>query len=262
MPGRVAPLVISACLALLATPSSHSQSKLASNEPSDFPSQETLSYEIEWRLIYAGNARLTFEPVHAGGKTQWETKLEIDSGGLVSKLYKLNDSYEVALEDMFCTTGTHLDATEGKRHRDVKVTYDYSQGKANLVERDMIKNAVSKTSEVEIPGCVTDILGGLYKLRTQRLEPGQNAQTMLSDGKKTVPVRVEAQEREQIKTTMGTFNTIRYEVFAFNGVLYARKAQLHVWLSDDSRAVPVQIQARTGFPVGSITFRLEKDERP
>jgi Protein of unknown function (DUF3108) len=267
MPGRFHPRLICACLAFLAMPSSQSQSKLEVRENPAFPAKEVLSYAVEWRLIYAGDARLTLEPMHVDGesvdgKTRWESKLQVESGGLVSKLFKLEDKYEVAMEEPFCTTATHLDALEGKRHHDVRVTYDYSRGKAKSVERDLVKNVISKTSEADIPRCITDILGGLYKLRTLRLEPGQSTQVMLSDGKKTVSARVEAQEREQLKTMAGTFNTVRYEVFVFNGVLYARKAQLQVWLSDDARALPVQIRARMNFPVGSITFQLAKDESP
>jgi hypothetical protein len=99
------------------------------------------------------------------------------------------------------------------------VNYDHARGKASYVERDLLKNSVFKTGETAIPACVSDIIGGLYKLRSLKLEPGQSTQLAISDGKKSVSARVEAQQREQIKTQGGTFNTIRYEVFVFNGVL-------------------------------------------
>jgi len=258
MPGRLPPRLTCAFVALLAVPSSQSQSKAVTNEIL-FP--ETLTYSVEWRLIYAGDARLTVEPRKWGDKAEWETKLDVESGGLVSKLYKIDDKYQTAMVGQFCTTSTSLEAMEGKRHREVKVTYDYNRGKASYVERDLVKN-MTKTAETEIPACVTDILGALFKLRTLHLEPGQSAQIPVSDGKKAIQARVEAQEREPIKTKMGTFNTIRYEAFVFNGALFARKAQLQVWISDDARSLPVQIRARMSFPVGSITFSLDKAEHP
>jgi hypothetical protein len=95
-----------------------------------------------------------------------------------------------------------------------------------------------------------------------KLEPGQSRQVPMSNGRKTAYVRVEAQGREQVKIKAGTFDTIRYEVFLFNGVLYPRKADLFVWLTDDAHRLPVQIRARMSFPVGMITFELEKDEHP
>ena len=59
--------------------------------------------------------------------------------------------------------------------------------------------------------------------------------------------RVEAQQREDIKTPAGAFKTIRYEAFLFNDVLYRRYGHLYVWLSDDARKLPVQIRVRLQF---------------
>jgi hypothetical protein len=258
MPGRLT----CACLALAAIPSTFPQSKPVATAPATpFPTRETLSYSIEWRLIYAGDARLTLEPKASTGPQQhWESKLHIESGGLVSKLYKLEDNYEIQMEDQFCTDSTVLNALERTKHRETKVVYDRAKGKASYVERDLLKNSVTKTAETDITGCFSDIIGGMYKLRTLKLEPGQSAQLSLSDGNKSVSARIEAQQREQLKIKAGTFNTIRYEAFVFNGVLYSRKAELQIWLTDDARRMPVQIRARMGFPIGSITLELDKEE--
>ena len=199
-----------------------------------FPSAEKLSYDIEWRLIYAGSALLSLAP-KPGDPRKWDSQLRVESGGLVSKLYTLQDTYNVGMDEGFCTTSTQLDAIEGKRHRNTKVVYDHARGKANSVERDLNKNAVIKSSEVEIPACAMDVVAGLYKLRMDKLEPGQSKQVPMSDGKKTAYVRVEAQGREQVKIKAGTFETIRYEVFVFNGVLYSRKAR-SVRMADGRRA--------------------------
>jgi hypothetical protein len=267
MPRRLPPRLTWVCLALLAAPASLPQSqpvlpesKPAGGAPGAFPSQETLTYGIEWRLIRAGSARLSLEPRKSGGALVWETRLHVESAGLVAKLYKLEETYAAEMRDQFCTTATDLDSVEGKRHRGTKVSFDYASGKASYIERDLIKDSIFKTAEVEIPACVADFIGGLYKLRTLKLEPGESAQVPMSDGKKSVMARVEAQNREEIKNEAGTFNTIRCEAYLFNGVLYARKAQVQVWLTDDARRLPVQVRARMSFPTGSITFELEKDE--
>jgi uncharacterized protein DUF3108 len=243
MPGRLIPNLACACLALSTTPSSLPQS---------FPSQETLVYNIQWRLIDAGEARLTQEPKRS--------KLHLESSGLVSKLYKLDDNYDLEMEGDFCAVSTALDAMERTRHRETRVTYDYSKGKASYVERDLIKNSVTKTAEVDIPPCTRDIIGALYKLRTLKLEPGQSTQLALSDGKKSVSARIEAQQKEEVKTQAGTFNTTRYEALVFGGVLYTRKAQLLIWISDDPRRLPVQIRIRLSFPIGTINLELQKEE--
>ncbi len=221
---------------------------------------ETLFYGIEWRLIYAGTGRLSLEPKKSGDKTAWQSKLHLETAGLVSKLYKLDDSYDLEMEDQFCAVSTTLDAMERTRHRETKVTYERALGKAMYVERDLLKNIVIKTAETEIAPCTGDIIGALYKLRTLKLEPGQSTQVALSDGKKFVSARIEAQQKEQLKVKAGSFNTVRYEAFVFGGVLYTRKAQLLIWLSDDPRRLPVQVRIRMSFPIGSITLELEKEE--
>src|SRR3984893_17549345 len=127
MPGRFPLRLTCAFVALLVAPSSHSQSKAVVNEPSAFPTPETLVYSVEWRLIFAGDARLSLETRKRSDKTEWESKLEVESGGLVSKLYKIDDKSQVAMQDQFCATATNLDAMERKRHHEVKVTYDYSR---------------------------------------------------------------------------------------------------------------------------------------
>ncbi len=271
MPGRLPPRLIGVCLALSLMPvDSHPQSVLLADGISSkafegalapFPSAENLSYDIEWRLIYAGSAHLTLAP-KPGDPRKWDSQLHVESGGLVSKLYTLEDTYKIGMDDGFCTTATQLDNVEGKRHRNIKVVYDRAHGKASSVERDLVKNAVIKSSEVEIPACAIDVVAGLYKLRMDKLEPGQNMQVPMSNGSKTAYVRVEAQGREQVKLKTGTFDTIRYQVYLFNGALYSRKADLFVWLTDDAHRLPVQIRARMSFPIGTITFELVKDEHP
>jgi hypothetical protein len=271
MLGRLPPRLIGACLAALIFPTvSHPQSVLLADGLSSkafegalapFPSAEKLSYDIEWRLIYAGSAQLSLEP-KPGDPGKWTSQVHVESGGLVSKLYKLDDNYKAAMNNGFCTEGTEIDSIEGNRHHNTKVVYDRARGKASYVERDLTKNSVVKTSEVEIPNCAMDVAAGLYKLRIDKLEPGQSMQAPMSDGKKSAMVRVEAQAREVVRIKAGTFDTIRYEISLFNGALYAKKGDLFVWLTDDAHRLPVQIRARMSFPVGNITLELEKDEHP
>ena len=221
---------------------------------------ETLHYSIEWRLITAGDAQMKLTPVDGAKRPQWQATVHVESAGLVSKLYKLSDNYAVRFEDPFCSTDSSLDAQEGKKHHDTKVSYDRAHQSATYVERDVLKNTTIANKQIQVPSCVADVITGLYKLRSMRLEPGQSTQIPTSDGKKSAMVRIEAQEREEIKNRLGNFKTIRYEAYLFNGVIYSKKASMQIWLTDDARRLPVQIRARMPFPIGNITLELEKEE--
>jgi Protein of unknown function (DUF3108) len=226
-----------------------------SNVPTS-PLRETLHYSIEWRLFNAGGA--TVERVQAQEESQ--TSLHLESAGLVSKLYKVTDDYKARYNARACVVSSHLIANEGSRHRETEVIFDGASGKARYTERDLTKDAVADTHEIDIPDCTNDIIGALAKLRTLNLEPGRSGQIPVSDGKKSVLARVEAQRRENVKTDAGAVKTIRYEAYLFNNVLYRRPARLLVWISDDARRLPVQIQVRLQFPVGTITLHLDKEE--
>src|SRR5262249_669877 len=160
------------------------------------------------------------------------------STGLVSRLYKVQDDYSSVVNQQLCAASSYLMAHEGGRHRETKVTFDAESKKASYLETDLVKKTVVNASETDTPACVHDIVGGLYLLRTLRLEPGQSVQIPVSDGKKSVQARVEAQAREEIKTPGGTYKTVRHEVFLFNNVLYRRSGRLFVWLTDDGRRAP------------------------
>ncbi|SPE29563.1 conserved exported hypothetical protein [Candidatus Sulfopaludibacter sp. SbA3] len=230
-------------------------SVLAQSNP--LPARETLYYNVEWRLITAGKAKVEWAgtPRSAG-----HVNMHLESVGLVSKLFRVEDDYAVNLSSGECAVSSQFTSHEGSRQRETRITYDGAAHKADYLERDRLKNIVLSQRQIEIPSCVHDVAGGMFFLRTLNLEPGQTTTVPVSDGKKSVSAKVEAQAREDIKTPEGLFHTIRYEVYLFNDVLYHRQAHLNLWISDDRRRLPVQIRVRMPITIGTITLQLEKHE--
>lgn len=260
MPGsRLGTRPVLVLAALLSVPAHCPQSAQAQT-PGPPPAREVLSYNVEWRLVEAGKAKLIWNQSPQASRPGWQVNLHLESAGMVSKLYKVTDDYTADLTNDFCVQNTHLEAHEGGRQRETVVHFDPSAKKANYLERDLIKHS-AVTLETDIPTCVHDVIGGLFFLRTRNVELGRAIEVPVSDGKKTVSAKVEAQLREQIKVPAGTFQTIRYEAFLFNGLLYRRPGHLYVWLTDDARKLPVRIQVRLQFTIGTITFQLEKEEK-
>ena len=215
---------------------------------------ERLTYTIEWRLIHAGNAVLESGPSSSSVKLQ--------SAGLVSTLYMIQDSYRVQFEAPFCATASLMDAREGSRHRETAVNFDRNRNRAFLTEKDLVKNTTASRTDVQIPNCVHEVLSGLLRLRRMKVDIGQSVQLPVTDGRKSAAVKIEAQEREKVNTPAGTFNTVRYEISLLNGVVYLRPGRVFVWLTDDDRRLPVQIRLRMDFPMGTVTLDLEKEEHP
>jgi hypothetical protein len=223
------------------------------------PSRETLTYNIEWRLITAGKATVEWSPA-SDPRGQSRVNLRVQSVGLVSKLFKVDDNYSALLRPGYCVEAAQATIIEGSRHRETRIVFDSESRKASYHERDLAKNRDVASVETDIPACTHDVTGGLLYLRTLTLEPGQSVQVPVSDGKKSVMAKVEAQAREDVKTPAGTFHTMRYEIYLFNDVLYRRSGHLNVWVSEDRARLPVQIRARMQITTGTITLQLEKHE--
>jgi hypothetical protein len=229
-------------------------SAVAQSPPRPAPANESLSYTVEWRLLHAGNAVLDWSSASAG----WRTKLSLQSVGLVSSLFKVNNTYSSNLNKDFCVESSVLQVNEGSKRHEMRATFDGR--KATYQDRDLVKNEMA-SAETEVLPCEHDVIGALYRLRATKLEPGQSTQIPISDGKKAVMAKVEAQERETVKTDNGSYRTIRYEAFLFNNVLYRRRGRLLVWLTDDEHKTPVQIRVRLPFYIGTVTLQLDKVKR-
>ena len=222
----------------------------------DFPFPERLAYHVEWRLITAGNAILDLKPTSDG---KWHTALNIQSAGVLSRLYRVLDVYNVATDAKFCLANSELDAQESKRHIISRISLE-SAAKLRYEEKDLVKNSTAQ-KELDVPPCTREIAGALASLRLLRLEPGKSTTLPVTDGKKVVSVRIESQARESISFEGKRYQSTRYEAFLFDNVLYRRKGRLFVWLTDDADHIPVQIRLQLGFPIGNVVIQLDKQER-
>ncbi|MFN0106411.1 MAG: DUF3108 domain-containing protein [Bryobacteraceae bacterium] len=218
---------------------------------------EAFSYQVEWRLISAGRTDLSWSRGPSGYKGQ----LKLFSAGLVSRLYRVNDIYDVQGTAELCAQTARLQAEEGSRKRDTSVRW--VEKKSFYREQDLIKNETILERELDTPECVHDVLAALAKLRSlNNLQPGQSTTMPIGDGKKMVMARIEALDKEKISTKVGAFQAIRYEAFLFNDILFKRNARLFVWISDDARRLPLQVQVRMRIHIGTVTFTLDKVDPP
>lgn len=216
---------------------------------------EKLQFGAEWRFIRAGTVNLEWS-----GET--EARLRLVTTGLVSTLYKVDDDYRSKYGEGLCLASSLMRAKEGRRDREITVTIDAEARKSRFVERDAAKDTQISEKELDVPACVHDVLGALHLLRRSLPLASKTFEAPVTDGKKLATGKVEAQQKEQVKTPLGTFAAVRYEAFLFNGVLYGRKGRLFVWISDDEHKLPVQVKIQLPFYIGTVTLKLEKRDAP
>ncbi len=214
-----------------------------------FPYGQTLHYEGEWHFLTAGVATLRVEQ----SGTQNHLAGTADATGVVALLYRVQDRFNSYFDaKSLCSNKLMKHTEEGSHSRETNITYDYARGKAILEERSL-KDGQHKRIENDIPGCVTDVVTGIFYVASLPLQVGANYTFPVNDGAKTVTAQAHVEGKEQIKTPAGTFQTVRVGPEGDSGIL-KNKGRIWIWYSDDGRHLPVQMRAKLFW--GTLTIYL------
>jgi hypothetical protein len=218
-----------------------------------FPARQTLTFTVDWRVYTGGIAVFHLE--------QKDDRLKIaataDTVGAVNMLFPVVDRFQSSMDTRTgCSDGFSKQTQEGRRKVTTDLTFDYHLGKQTQTDKNLVKGT-QKTQTASIPACVTDSLSGIFYAASQRLTVGQDVGFPLADAMRTVTVTMKVEAHEEIKTPAGTFETIRVQPTAEEGVVKNR-GNIWIWYTDDARHMPVQIRARLFW--GTITFHLQSVE--
>jgi len=218
-----------------------------------FPAQETLTFDVDWRVFTAGTAIFHLE--QQGGTEK--VTATADSIGAVNMLFPVVDKFQSSFDTHSgCSVGFSKQLQEGLRKVTGDLSFNYQAGKQTQIEKNLVKGT-SKTQTASIPACVTDSLSAIFYAASQPLVVGQSVRFPLADAMRTVTVVMKVEAREEIKTPAGTFQTIRVQPTAEEGVVKNR-GNIWIWYTDDARHMPVQMRARLFW--GTITFHLKSYE--
>lgn len=218
-----------------------------------FPQRQTLTYAVDWRVFPAGTAVIHFEA--AGDRER--ISATADTVGAINMLFHVADRFQSDFDrQRGCTYDFNKQTVEGRRQINSTLKLDYTAGKSFLDEKNQVTGQ-TKHVEVPISGCLTDLLTGVFYASSQPIAIGHNFVMPVVDAMRTIPVTMKVEGREQIKTPLGTFNTIRVQPTADAGVVKNR-GNIWIWYTDDDRHLPVQMRARLFW--GTITFRLTANE--
>lgn len=218
-----------------------------------FPTNQTLTFTVDWRVFTAATA--VFHVEQRG--TVQKITAAADSVGAITMLFPVVDTFESSFDTRTgCSGGFSKQLLEGRRRVTGDLSFNYDQGKQTLVEKNLAKGT-SKTQTASIPACVTDSLSAIFYAASQPMVVGQTIRFPLADSMRTVTVVMKVEAKEEVKTPAGTFQTIRVQPTADEGIVKNR-GSIWIWYTDDARHMPVQIRARLFF--GTITADLQSYE--
>ncbi len=220
-----------------------------------FPVKQTLRFTVDWRVFTAGTAVFQLEQV--GGVQK--VSATADSVGTVTMLFPVIDRFQSSFDTKTgCSVGFAKQLSEGRRKVSSELTFDYGAGKQTQTEKNLVKGT-QKTQVASIPACVTDSLSGIFYAASQPMVIGQPIKFPLADSMRTVTVAMKVEAKEEVKTPAGTFQTIRVQPTADEGIVKSR-GNIWIWYTDDARHMPVQIRVHLSLLLGTITFRLQSFE--
>lgn len=215
---------------------------------------ETLIYDISWsNIIAAGTAVMEVKgDTLPDGREVLKFLVTGRSSGVVDKFFKVYDAVQSVFDPQIMQSLTYnIDENYGKKRKRRALVFDHAQ-----------KTVVSKLNDdppetLAIPEHVLDVLSSFYYLRA--VEDFNRDKTIVFDvydSGKIWSVEVYTLGREILKTPAGEFSTIKIRTYPKYQGVFMNKGEVFIWLTDDSRKVPVLMKST--LTVGSFVFTLRE----
>lgn len=189
-------------------------------------------------------------------------KAEISSKGFFTRLFNLNfkERVESIVEPLsFTVQRTNIHDEQGKRIRTTEAIFDRAKGKMSWTQRDP-NNPQREPRQIitEFSGQLHDVLSAIYFIRTQPLVVGKSLEIFIGDGGRVYKVPIRIIERKRMKTVLGRVDVVRVdpELFGPDRLIDSEKGHFSLWITDDSRRVPVVAKIKTDY--GTFDIKLKK----
>ena len=183
---------------------------------------------------------------------------DVSSKGFFAKLFNLRFREQIeSLVDpaSFSVTKTKRVDEQGKRSRVSETTY--SDGRLRWSETDPNNpSRPPREGVANFAGRIQDVLSAIYYLRTQPLEVGRSFELNVSDSGVVYQVPVQVVERKIKKTALGRVEVFRVDPQVFGtGRMLQEDGQFSIWITSDSRRVPVSARIKLRYGTFDITLK-------
>jgi uncharacterized protein DUF3108 len=186
---------------------------------------------------------------------------DVASKGFFTRLFNLNfrERVESTVEpESFTIQRTTIHDEQGKRVRLTETTFDRDKGKMSWTLRDPNNpNSQPRNSVTDFSGQLQDVLSAIYYIRTQPLQLGKTFDIFIGDGGRVYQVPVAVVAAKRMKTIFGQTNVIRVDpqLFGPNRMIEKEKGELSIWLTADSKHIPVSCKIKTDY--GTFDVKLK-----
>jgi len=214
-----------------------------------FKAGEVLKYKLKYGFISAAEGTLKVEKSDLlfNQKPIFHLSAHGKTAGAFNVFYTVNNSYDSFIDqNNFLPYYYTENIREGKYRRNDKVTFDQ--------EKKVIKG---NKGTFKGGNQTFDLLSAYYFARNLDLSKLQINQSFrltyfLNDEVSTLGITYLGKER--IKTSIGTFNCLKFSPEIKPGRIFKKDSKLYLWVTDDGNRIPVK--AEVEIIVGSVTLEL------
>jgi hypothetical protein len=210
---------------------------------------EKLTYRVHYGPLDGGKAYFSIDaaPQLVNNRNTYYVKVNGKSAGLVDMMFKVKDEFESYIDQEALVP---LKATkkikEGKFTDSDFILFDHAA-----------KTATGRRGKTEIVTNTQDIISAIYYARSLDMtnaKPGEVFPVPFYLDGKTYELRFKFEKRENIKTELGTFRTIKVKPQLIEGRVFKDNEALTLWVTDDDNKIPVRVES--DIFVGSIKVDL------
>ncbi|MGQ9496280.1 MAG: DUF3108 domain-containing protein [Thermoanaerobaculaceae bacterium] len=212
---------------------------------------EKLAYALSYFHIVAGTMALTAEPE----KEVLRLTMTASSTPSFSRIFRVNNRIESLLtREPLSLLRQEASIEEGKRSYHEVLIVDQNQGVAQRRRNNEEKG------KVQVPHPVLDTLGAIFAMRTFDLAPGKAFSMDVISGRAVYPLKIVVTGRQVLKLGNVKVKTLVVDPRFQDGGLYTREKKLTIFVTTDSRHLPVKIVSQ--LPFGSLVATLTEAVPP
>ncbi len=214
---------------------------------------EKITYKVvyNWNSLWLNAGEVTFSVSDAvfGSDKVYHVMGEGSTYKSYDWFYKVRDTYESYINQQTMRPVKFIrNVYEGGYTIYNNVTFKHDEGKA-----------ISTSGTFNIPDCTQDVLSAVYYARNidfnnHRVNDTIPLNLFLDDSLFHVYIRYLG--KEQLKTSNGTFNCIKFKPLLINGTIFRGGEKMTVWVTDDENKIPVLVESP--IVVGFIRAELHK----
>lgn len=199
--------------------------------------------------IYAGEASLEIMPANhtENGRSIMHVVGKANTTGLFNFFFKVENRYDSYIDEQsMAPIRFSRNIREGRYRREDDVIFDWQKNMA-----------YSSRDTIVTPPFVQDMISSIYFARTfsmESVEPGDAFYLDFHLSDSVYVSRIVFEGYEQIKTSLGVFNTLKFKPQVMEGTWFNQPYPMTLWISDDDNKIPLLVES--GLVVGSVRLEL------